>query len=72
MTGLKKWVVATLTMYLCSLLVIFICSCLSPERAGDNLYRIAMYSSIIGFFLLIELVIYLIIRWDERKDAKRR
>lgn len=72
MTGLKKFVVATLTMYLISLLVTVICSCLWPERAGDSLWRITAYSGIAAFFLLIALIIYLLIRWDERKDAKRR
>lgn len=66
MTGIKKWVVATLVVYAGNVLGVIICSFLWPERSGDSLWRLAAYSGIAAVFLLIEVTIYLIMRWDER------
>lgn len=66
MAAIKKWVAATLTIYLGNVIGIVLFSWLWPERATDSLSRLAIYSGIAAVFLLIDAVIYIIMRWDER------
>lgn len=66
MTGFQKWVTAILVVYAGNVIGFIICSCLSPDRAANNLWQLAAYSGIAAVFLLITGIIYLIVRSSER------
>ena len=57
MAAIKKWVAATITIYIGSVLGVFIIDWLQPEPTANNLDRIAVYSGITAVFLLLEAII---------------